>query len=206
MRRPTAAVAASTTAVPADQWYNQTLDHFDVLDSGWWPQRYWVNPAFWAGAASGAPVFLYVEGEATGSPYDTLQGQHVELAQSYGALVVALEHRFYGASNPTPDMSVDNMRYLSSRQAIGDVARFIAELLVPTYNLTAANRVVTFGGSYPGALSAWLRLRLPHAIYAAFSTSSPVQAQLDFVGYCQVVASSVNNSLVGGSPVSPSIV
>jgi hypothetical protein len=44
------------------------------------------------------------------------------------------------------------------------------------------SQVVTFGGSYAGALSGFLRLRLPHLISAAFATSSPVQAVVDFVG------------------------
>jgi hypothetical protein len=39
---------------------------------------------------------------------------------------------------------------LSVHQAIGDIARFIKEYLYPTWKLTAANKIVTFGGSYPG--------------------------------------------------------
>lgn len=30
--------------LPPDQYYNQTLDHFDVLNTGFWPQRYWYVP------------------------------------------------------------------------------------------------------------------------------------------------------------------
>lgn len=60
-------------AVPPDQYYNQTLDHFDPLNNGFWRQRYWVNASMWKGADYGAPVFFYVEGEAAGSPYDTVQ-------------------------------------------------------------------------------------------------------------------------------------
>lgn len=119
-----------------------------------------------------------MEGEGTGSPYNCLEGQHVELAALHGALVMSLEHRFYGASAPTADLSVDSLGLLTSQQAVGDVARFLA-----TYVRTAfpgVKRVVTFGGSYPGALSAWLRLKIPHLVWAAFSTSSPVEAQVDF--------------------------
>lgn len=97
-------------------------------------------------------------------------------------------------------MTVDNLAYLSSHQAIADIAQFISEFLIPTYNLTENNPIITFGGSYPGALSAWIRLRIPQLVFAAFSTSSPVLAQLDFTGYCDVVAASMSNSLVGGSP------
>ena len=41
----------------------------------------------------------------------------VVYAQKFGALLVALEHRFYGESKPTDDLSTDNLRFLSSQQA-----------------------------------------------------------------------------------------
>lgn len=191
---------ARDAAVPPDQYWTQVVDHFDPLNAATWQQRFWVNAEFVKDAAT-APVFLYVEGEGAGSPYDVLGGEHVELAQTYGALVVALEHRFYGASIPTPDLSTANLRVLSSHQAVADVSTFITQYLQPTFNVTpAVNKIVTFGGSYPGALSAWLRLRLPHLIHTALSTSSPVQAQLNFRGYNDVVAASLADPQVGGSP------
>jgi serine protease 16 len=153
-----------------------------------------VNDQYYNGSG---PLFLFVEGEGAGSSYDVLAGQHVELAASYGALIIALEHRYYGASIPTPDFSIDNLAYLSSHQAVGDVARFLGEFVPTQWNVT---RVITFGGSYPGALSAWLRLRLPHLVYGSFSTSSPVGLVVDFTGYNDVVAASLNSTLVGGSP------
>jgi serine protease 16 len=145
------------------------------------------------------PVFFYIEGEGAGNAADVVEGQHVELAAAHGALILALEHRYYGASVPTPDMTTPNMRFLSSHQAIADIARFIAEYVYPTFNITAENKLVTFGGSYPGALSAWARLRLPHMVYGAFSTSSPVNAIADFQGYNNVVAAALANPAVGGS-------
>lgn len=133
-----------------------------------------TNSQYWSGTG---PVFFYIEGEGAGSPYDVVQGEHVELAQTYGALLVALEHRYYGASVPVPDLSTPNMRYLSSHQAIGDIAQFYQQYMVPTFNLTTYHKLVTYGGSYPGALSAWTRLRLPHIVHAALSTSSPIQVR-----------------------------
>jgi thymus-specific serine protease len=172
-----------------------------------WNQRFWVNSTFWKGPQSNAPVFLYIEGEGAGSPLDVVSGQHVELAATHGALIIALEHRFFGASVPTKDLTVNSLRYLSSQQAIADTARFITSYIVPTFNVNIppeghpemGNPIVTFGGSYPGALSAFLRLSLPHLIAFAFSTSSPIQAEYDFNGYCQVVSAALANPLVGGS-------
>ena len=35
--------------------------------------------------------------------------------------------RYYGQSHPTPDMSVKNLVWLSSRQALADLANFITQ-------------------------------------------------------------------------------
>ena len=184
---------------PPDLFYDQTLDHFDVLRGGaTWRQRYWLNASLVRGADF--PVFFYIEGEGAGSPFSVVSGEHVELAAEYGALLVALEHRYYGASIPTPDLSTPNMRFLSSHQALADIAAFYENALRPAFNLTVRNKLVTFGGSYPGALSAWARLRLPHIVHAAVSTSSPVQASFDDVSYNDVVAASLAMPLIGGSP------
>lgn len=45
-------------------------------------------------------------------------GEHVELAKRYGALVLAVEHRFYGSSiNQDGGLEMDQLQYLSSQQA-----------------------------------------------------------------------------------------
>jgi len=39
------ALGTASPTVPADQFYNQTLDHFNPLNYGWWQQRFWcVSP------------------------------------------------------------------------------------------------------------------------------------------------------------------
>ena len=42
------------------------------------------------------------------------------------ALMVALEHRYYGPSNPFTDYSTTNLKYLNTEQALGDIATFHA--------------------------------------------------------------------------------
>ena len=49
---------------------------------------------------------------------------------------------------------------------------------------------VTFGGSYPGSLSAWMRLRFPHLVSGSVSSSGPLWAKLDFFEYLQVKSDS----------------
>ena len=95
-----------------------------------------------------------------------------------------LEHRFYG-NRPliTEDLSVSNLAYLSSRQALEDVGHFIT-FINQKYNFTAP--WITFGGSYAGTLSAWMRLRFPHLVAGSVSSSAPLFAKLDYFEYLQV--------------------
>jgi len=46
------------------------------------------------------------------------------LAKKFGAAVVSLEHRYYGKSSPFKSLATENLRYLSSKQALFDLAVF----------------------------------------------------------------------------------
>jgi hypothetical protein len=183
---------------------NQSLDHFDRQESRTFQQRYFVNDVFWKGSDSKAPVFLCVGGE--GPPLDrTVLTNSVHcsdmttLASEVGALMFALEHRYYGMSNPFgSDFSTDNLKWLNTEQALGDLAHFIATMN-EQYQITSSNRWVTWGGSYPGMLAALTRFRYPHLVHAAVSSSAPLQASVDMPGYNNVVSHSLTVSEVGGS-------
>ncbi len=104
--------------------------------------------------------------------------------------------RFYGESHPTPDLSLPNMKYLSSRQALADVNYFIG-VMTTQLKLTSKNRWISFGGSYSGALSAWLRQLYPDRVAGSVATSAPVLAIEDFSGYLEVVSASLQSSTHG---------
>jgi len=65
---------------------------------------------------------------------------------------------------------------------------------------------ITFGGSYPGMLSAWSHLLHPSAIRAAVSSSAPIQAKLDFSEYNEHVGNDLQKKEVGGSKLCHDIV
>ena len=62
------------------------------------------------------------------------------------------------------DTSVENLKYLSSEQALADLATFRAAM-VEQFALSENNKWISFGGSYPGALSAWFRYKYPHLVH-----------------------------------------
>lgn len=90
------------------------------------------------------------------------------------------------------DLSTENLKFLSSEQALEDLASF-RQFIHKQYKLTDTNKWIAFGGSYPGSLAAWFRLKYPHLVYAAVSSSAPMLAKLNFHEYYQVVNESLAN-------------
>lgn len=78
-------------------------------------------------------------------------------------------------------MSTKNLVYLNSEQALADAANFIVNVKAE-YKIPPTTKWVAFGGSYAGSLVAWLRMKYPHLIHAAVSSSSPLLAKIDFKG------------------------
>uniref|UniRef100_A0A4X2JWJ4 Serine protease 16 n=2 Tax=Vombatus ursinus TaxID=29139 RepID=A0A4X2JWJ4_VOMUR len=178
-------------------WLWQPLDPFNSSDQRSFLQRYWVNAGHWR--SPDGPVFLHIGGEGSLGPSSVLKGHPGTLAPQWGALVVSLEHRFYGHSIPPGGLDIAQLRFLSSRHALADVASACIHLS-RIYNISASSPWISFGGSYAGSLAAWARLKFPHLIWAAVASSAPVQAQLDFSSYNQVVSRSLADPAVGGSP------
>lgn len=94
--------------------------------------------------------------------------------------VVSVMTSLFSFSFLLSDLSTDNLRYLSSRQALADLAHF-RRVMAEARGLTNA-KWVAFGGSYPGSLAAWFRLKYPHLVHAAVATSAPVHATVNFPG------------------------
>lgn len=78
-------------------------------------------------------------------------------------------------------MSTKNLVYLSSEQALADLAEFIVNIKIK-YRIPSTTKWVAFGGSYSGSLAAWLRMKYPHLVHVAVSSSGPVLAKIDFKG------------------------
>ncbi|PHU15003.1 putative serine protease EDA2 [Capsicum chinense] len=46
------------------------------------------------------------------------------LAKKFGAAIVTLKHQYYGKSSPFKSLTTGNLKYLSSKQALFDLAAF----------------------------------------------------------------------------------
>lgn len=114
-----------------------------------------------------------------------------------------MEHRYYGCHNTSacpyrPD-DPEPLKWLSSRQALADLASFHAHAS-KSYGLSStANPWVTFGGSYPGMLAGWARVLYPTLFHASIASSAPVVAKLEMREYNDIAARAYSLASVNGS-------
>ncbi|XP_010246130.1 PREDICTED: lysosomal Pro-X carboxypeptidase-like [Nelumbo nucifera] len=162
------------------KYFTQTLDHFNFQPQSYqtFQQRYLINDKYWGGAQNNAPIFVYTGNEGDIEWFAQNTGFMYETAPKFKALLVFIEHRFYGSSIPfggDKEVAYSNastLGYLSSTQALADYATLIIDL---KKNLTAEDSpVIAFGGSYGGMLAAWFRLKYPHVVVGALASSSPI--------------------------------
>lgn len=78
------------------------------------------------------------------------------------------------------DTSLENLKYLNTQQALADFAYFITSMN-EKYG-SSISKWIVFGGSYSGTLASWLRLKYPHLVLGAVSSSGPVTAKVDLHG------------------------
>ncbi|KAF0701157.1 Aste57867_8345 [Aphanomyces stellatus] len=190
-------IEAVGPTIPADQWFeSQLLDHFDTTNTQTWKQRYHFNNA-WA-TGPNAPVFVQINGQTGADPKAVTSKSRFmnELAKKYGALTVSLEHRFYGQSQPTGDLSVESYQYFTMKQALADIATF-QDYFNSAFNLTTNNKWVLFGSSYAGMLTTYAKAKYPNRYAGSFASSAPIQLKADFFEYADVVAFGLKK--VGGT-------
>lgn len=162
------------------KYFTQILDHFNYHPQSYqtFQERYLINSQYWGGAEKNAPIFVYTGNEGDIEWFAQNTGFMFEIAPHFKALLVFLEHRYYGKSIPfggDKEIAYSNsttLGYLSSTQALADYATLIIDL---KKNLTAQDSpVVVFGGSYGGMLAAWFRLKYPHVAIGALASSAPI--------------------------------
>lgn len=122
------------------------------------------------------------------------------LAKATNGIGVVLEHRYYGTSFPTADLSTENLRFLSTDQAVADQAFFSSHITFPGLehlNLTAPNTPhIAYGGSYAGGMVALLRKLYPELTWGAISSSGVTVALYDFWQYYEPIREYASSEFV----------
>ncbi|XP_027361777.1 lysosomal Pro-X carboxypeptidase-like isoform X3 [Abrus precatorius] len=160
-------------------YYKQILDHFNYRPESYttFQQRYLINFEYWGGANSSAPIFAYFGAEAPIDNSPNTIGFLVDNAASFNALLVYIEHRYYGRSVPfgSREEALKNgstIGYFNSAQAIADYAAILIHIKKKLH--THNSPVIVIGGSYGGMLASWFRLKYPHLAVGALASSAPI--------------------------------
>ncbi|XAR60058.1 Lysosomal Pro-Xaa carboxypeptidase, partial [Bertholletia excelsa] len=179
LRDPVDSVPASLSDDFETFFYNQTLDHFNYKPESYatFKQRYVINSKYWGGADASAPILAYLGAEAPLDGDLTGIGFLTDNAPQFKALLVYIEHRFYGESIPfgTLQEALKNQSlrgYFNSAQAIADYAEVLLYLKEKFSAQTSP--IIVIGGSYGGMLASWFRLKYPHIALGALASSAPI--------------------------------
>uniref|UniRef100_A0A914CVB0 Serine protease n=1 Tax=Acrobeloides nanus TaxID=290746 RepID=A0A914CVB0_9BILA len=162
--------------------FTQPLDHFNSSETRKWSQQtQWRNDTF-KPKSDGDIVFLLIGGEGPAPlPWMCFTSYTwSQLAVEHGAFMFQLEHRYFGTSVPTSDMSVPNLKWLTTEQALADFNAFIPAMN-KMFNFNKP-KWVAFGGSYPGTISALLRMVYPNITNGNIASSAPLWPKLDMWG------------------------
>ncbi|KAI9740199.1 MAG: hypothetical protein M1834_004777 [Cirrosporium novae-zelandiae] len=175
-------------SVPIDHF--QTESQYEPHTNDTFSLRYWFDASNYQ---PGGPVIVLQSGEtdATERLVYLQKGLLAQLAQATNGIGVVLEHRYYGESWPTSDLSTKNLRFLTTEQALADEAYFAQNVVFAgfeTYNLTAPNTAyIGYGGSYAGAFNAFLRTQYPDIFWGTISSSGVVEAIYDYWQYYEPI-------------------
>lgn len=182
--RQAAAYPEYNLTVPVDHFHNET--RYEPHSDDTFNLRYWFDDQFYE---PGGPVFVLSGGETSGA--DRLpfleKGIVYEIAKATKGLGVILEHRYYGSSVPVDDFSTENLRFLSTEQALADTAYFAKNVefegLEDVDLSPETTPWIAYGGSYAGSFVAFLRIQYPDIYMGAISSSGVPKAIWDFYEY-----------------------
>lgn len=155
--------------------FTQKLDHFNMSNEETFNQRYYINDTFFTNRKT---MFLYIGGEGELFSDSAELTSIIDVVKKSGSLLVSLEHRYFGHSYKN-STEPNYYKYLTVNQALEDLAVFTTSMK-KKYGIT---RVISVGGSYPGTLSAYFRLKYPHICDFAWASSAPLLYTFNFTQY-----------------------
>lgn len=177
-------------------WMTQSVNHFDPQDHRTFQMRYMKNDLY---LVDDGPIFIFVGGEWDMDEalfnYLLYYGHLHDMAFELNGALFYTEHRYYGETRPTENLSMENLRFLNIDQALADLAHFIVEIKASNPMLKNS-KVILAGCSYSATIVTWFMQKYPHLASGAWSLSAPLETQVDYPEFFQVVETSIKK--VGG--------
>ncbi|CAG9856690.1 unnamed protein product [Phyllotreta striolata] len=160
------------------RYINVPITHFQwQYQQNTFKLRYLINTRYYV---RGGPMFAYLGNSGDINVFAQNSGYLFQLAKHFSALLVFIEHRYYGKSTPFTNQSLleENLKFLTTREVLRDFVDVI-EMLKSTYlqdvPVTETPPIIVFGDSFGGSLAAWMRLKYPHLVLGAIVSSAPVK-------------------------------
>ncbi|UKZ82957.1 hypothetical protein TrVFT333_010757 [Trichoderma virens FT-333] len=161
-------IKAYNFSVPIDHFHNES--RYEPHSSDSFPLQYWLDTSNYK---PGGPVIVLHSGE-----FDSVE----RLPYLQHGI-----HRYYGNSFPVPDLTTENLRFLTTEQALADTAYFAKHIEFPGLehlDLTAPGTPwIIYGGSYAGAFAAFTRKLYPDVYWGGISSSGVTAAVEDLWQY-----------------------
>lgn len=167
------------------QWFDESFHvkkaSFKVSVSCF--QRYYANEVYYQ---EGAPIFIYVGGDYEIGTYWIEHGHMHDIAFGLNGYLLGIEMRYFGQNRPTSDVSTANLQFLSTEQVLADIALLIEHIKQEDSRLANAKVILT-GTMFGGNLATWFRVKYPHLADGVWSSSSYVEARMNFAEYFEVI-------------------
>ena len=90
-------------------------------------------------------------------------GHMYDMAKALNGLLFYTEHRYYGNTKPTPDLTLENLRYLNIDQALADLAHFIVSVR-KHFPGSENSGAILVGCSYSGTMVTWFMQKYQNLI------------------------------------------
>ncbi|KAE9406811.1 hypothetical protein BT96DRAFT_987080 [Gymnopus androsaceus JB14] len=174
-------------------YFDQLIDHQNP-DLGTFKQRYYHT---WEWYQQGGPIILTTPGEQSMDGfYGDLTNQSIngQIAQQQSGATIVLEHRFFGLSNPYPNLTETSLAYLTIQQAMDDLVYFAQNVeSIDAWRGYGSAGTSTLDLDWrklcgiTGALTAWTVAKHPEIFWAGYSSSGVVQPITHFWEYYEPI-------------------
>lgn len=115
-----------------------------------------------------------------------------DIAFDLNGYLFGIEMRFFGQNRPTTDVSNANLQFLTTEQVLADIAKFIEHIKQEDTRLVNA-KVILHGTMFGANLATWFRVKYPHLVDGVWSSSSHIEARMNFAEYFEVIGNDLRS-------------